>query len=282
MSRGRGAAVLVAGPGAAGSPLTSDAAADRAGRAGHRGEASEQTGESGQTGSRSEQIAADIRDAIRSGQLKRGVLYSSRELGERFGASRTPVREALLRLAELGLVRIERNRGARVLGQDGRGIVELCSLRVLLEPPACRSAAAVLTGRDDEALLAQYKIMEEYADSGPEYFAADERLHDLIMRAAGNLRLAKFVAELRQTLALDGRFSVPRYQPVRTALQDHWDIVEALGRRDGAAAERAMRKHIVRSGDLLVAHSSEDNRGLLAEWRRWVELAAPPDEKIVY
>jgi len=70
---------------------------------------------------KSEQIAADIRDAIRSGQLHRGVLYSSRELGERFGASRTPVREALLRLADLGLVRIERNRGARVLGPDGRG-----------------------------------------------------------------------------------------------------------------------------------------------------------------
>jgi len=222
--------------------------------------------------SKTEQIAEDIRDAIRAGQLTRGTLYSARELGERFGASRTPVREALLKLADVGLVKIERNRGARVLGPDGRGIVELCSLRVLLEPPACRSAAAVMTSRDDDALAAEFKIMETRADAGPEYFAADERLHDLIMRASGNLRLAKFVAELRQTLALDGRYSVPRYQTVEAALQDHWDIIEALRKRDGAGAELAMRKHIVRSGDLLVAHSAEDNRGLVAEWRRWVEV----------
>lgn len=222
--------------------------------------------------SKTEQIATDIRDAIRAGELTRGTLYSARELGERFGASRTPVREALLKLADLGLVKIERNRGARVLGPDGRGIVELCSLRVLLEPPACRSAAAVMTSRDDDALMAEFKIMETRADASPVYFAADERLHDLIMRASGNLRLAKFVAELRQTLALDGRYSVPKYQTVETALQDHWDIIEALRKRDGVGAELAMRKHIVRSGDLLVAHSSEDNRGLVAEWRRWVEI----------
>ncbi|MEV0281209.1 GntR family transcriptional regulator [Streptomyces sp. NPDC050610] len=229
----------------------------------------------GRADSKAEQIAAEIRDAIRLGKLQRGLLYSSRELGERFGASRTPVREALLKLADLGLVRIERNRGARVLGPDGRGIVELCSLRVLLEPPACRSAAAVMTSRDDEAMAAELAIMEERADGGPEYFAADERLHDLIMRASGNLRLAKFVAELRQTLALDGRHSVPEFQPVDTALKDHGAVVEALRRRDGAAAERAMRRHIVRSADLLVANSSEDSWGLVAEWRRWLEIAAP-------
>lgn len=229
--------------------------------------------------SKTEQIAAEIRDAIRSGQLRRGSLYSTRELSERFGVSRTPVREALLKLADLGLVEIERNRGARVLGPDGRGIVELCSLRVLLEPPAARAAAAVVTSVDDEALLEQYKIMEDRADGGPEYFAADERLHELVMRASGNGRLAKIVAELRQTLALDGRFTVPRYQPVDTALKDHWAIVDALRRRDGRAAESAMRRHLVRSGDLLVAHNSGDNRGLVAEWRRWLEIAVPEADR---
>ncbi|WP_433655601.1 GntR family transcriptional regulator [Nocardia sp. CA-128927] len=232
--------------------------------------------------SKSEQIAAEIRDAIRQGRLERGILYSSRELGERFGASRTPVREALLKLADLGLVKIERNRGARVLGQDGRGIVDLCSLRVLLEPPACRSAAAVMTSRDDEAMMTEYRIMERTADGGAEYFAADERLHELILQASGNRRLAKFVNELRQTLSLDGRRSVPRYQPVDTALKDHWAIIEALRKRDGVGAERAMRKHLVRSGDLLVAHSSDDNRGLVAEWRRWVSVSVPEGDQVTY
>ncbi|MFE3201745.1 GntR family transcriptional regulator [Embleya sp. NPDC059237] len=231
---------------------------------------------------KSEQIAAEIRDAIRFGTLQRGTLYSARELGERFGASRTPVREALLKLADLGLVRIERNRGARVLGPDGRGVVELCSLRVLLEPPACRSAAAVMTTRDDEELAAQLAIMAAHPDAGPEYFAADEKLHDVILRAGGNRRLAKFVGELRQTLALDGRLSVPRYQSVETALREHTDIVEALRRRDGVAAESAMRKHVVRSGELLVANTGEDSWGLVAEWRRWVGIAGTTGERPLF
>ncbi|WP_067830280.1 GntR family transcriptional regulator [Actinomadura kijaniata] len=232
-----------------------------------------------ESASRSELIATEIRDAIRAGELQRGVLYSSRELGERFGASRTPVREALLRLADLGLVRIEKNRGARILGQDGRGIVELCSLRLLLEPPAARAAAAVMTARDDAALAAEFETMKRLADGGAEYFAADERLHDLIMHAGGNVRLARFVAELRQTLSLDGRYSVPDHQPVEVALQDHLDIIEALADRDGAAAERAMRKHLLRSGTLLVEHAGADDRGLVAEWRRWVEIAVPEGER---
>lgn len=223
---------------------------------------------------KSEQIATDIRDAIRSGKLQRGGLYSARELGDRFGASRTPVREALLKLADLGLVRIERNRGARVLGTDGRGVVELCSLRVLLEPRAAHAAAAVWTARDDEVLAAEFKIMETRADGGPEYFAADERLHEHILRASGNERLARIVSDLRQTLTLDGWHSVPEHQPVEVALRDHWAIVEALRLRDGVRAEQAMREHLVRSGDLLVAHSSGDNRALMAEWRRWSDLVS--------
>ena len=68
---------------------------------------------------------------------------------------------------------------------------------------------------------------------------------------------------------------MPHHQPMDVALKDHKDIVDALMARDGVAAERAMRKHIVRSGDLLVAHSSENNRSLVAEWRRWLAIAAP-------
>lgn len=222
--------------------------------------------------SKAEQIATEIRDAIRTGDLQRGVLYSARELGERFGASRTPVREALLRLADLGVVGIERNRGARVLGTDGRGVVELCSLRLLLEPRAAHSAAKVWTAADDEALLAEYRTMEGLADGGEDYFAADERLHLHILRASGNERLARVVAEARRTLLVDGWHDVPDRQPVGLSLKDHWDVVEALQRRDGAGAELAMRKMLVRSGDALVAHASQGDRTLVAEWRRWVEL----------
>lgn len=230
--------------------------------------------------SKSVRIAAGIRDAIRSGELRRGSVYSARELGERFGASRTPVREALLRLADLGLVGIERGHGARVLGPDGHGVVELCSLRILLEPPACRSAAAVMSQRDDDELAAAFAVMAERADGGPEYFAADERLHLHILRAGGNRRLAEFVAELRQTLDLDNRHSVPRHQPVETALEDHHSILVALHDRDGEAAERAMRRHLVRSGDLLVATTSGDRRELVAEWRRWVAISGSADHLI--
>ena len=93
-----------------------------------------------------------LRAAIVDGRLEAGERYSVAQLAERFGVSRTPVREALLVLERQGVVRFERNRGVRVLETTAHDLEEVFALRLLLEVPATRRACALLT-RDDLAAL---------------------------------------------------------------------------------------------------------------------------------
>jgi DNA-binding GntR family transcriptional regulator len=85
-----------------------------------------------------DRVVHELRESIRSGVLRPGELYSVYQLAEQLQVSRTPVREGLLRLAEAGMVRFERNRGFRVLRSAPADIAGIFHLRLLLEVPAAR------------------------------------------------------------------------------------------------------------------------------------------------
>ncbi|GII95128.1 GntR family transcriptional regulator [Sinosporangium siamense] len=216
---------------------------------------------------KSDRLAIAIRDAIRRGELISGVLYSAQELGERFGASRTPVREALLRLADANLVKIERNRGARVLGSDIHDVVEVGALRLLLEPAATRVATLRMGEADHARLHAALDRMRELSDEPDAMFAADRDFHDIILRASGNRRLADMVAGLRETVVLHGRTTVPAARAVAQVIAEHTAIATAIVAGDQAAAERAMRHHLATTTGLLIADDPSAGHDLAA----WLE-----------
>src|SRR5262245_57785709 len=89
-----------------------------------------------------DQAVAAIRAAVRDGTLLPGQLYSAYQVAGYLGVSRSPVREALMRLAEAGMVTFERNRGFRIVVPGAADIAEVFQLRLLLEVPAARRAAA--------------------------------------------------------------------------------------------------------------------------------------------
>jgi len=89
----------------------------------------------------SENVLETVRTAGHDGVLTPGHLYSVYQLSEALGVSRSPVREALLRLAEVGLVRFERNRGFRILLPSPHEIAEMFAIRLALELPAVRRVA---------------------------------------------------------------------------------------------------------------------------------------------
>lgn len=89
-----------------------------------------------------DQVADAVRAAVRSGDLTPGRLYSAYQMADLLGVSRSPVREALLRLAEAGMVALERNRGFRIAVPGAREIAEVFHLRLLLEVPAVERVAA--------------------------------------------------------------------------------------------------------------------------------------------
>jgi DNA-binding GntR family transcriptional regulator len=204
-------------------------------------------------------LAARAHDAIRAaivdGRLAAGERYSVARLAERFGVSRTPVREALLLLERQGVVRFERNRGVRVLETSVHDLEEVFTLRLLLEVPATYRACALLTDDDLEALQHELDAMATLADDGDEnaFMAHDTRFHEIVLTAAGNRRLASVVGGLRDLVRFRGASTVGRSRDLESIHAEHVAVIAALRERDAALAAERMREHLVHTAQLLVA-----------------------------
>jgi DNA-binding GntR family transcriptional regulator len=201
-----------------------------------------------------DQVAAAIRDGVRSGRLVPGTLYSGYRLAEDLGVSRSPVREALLRLAETGMVVLERNRGFRVHRPGPREIAEVFHLRLLLEVPVVGRVAAAPPPGLAEALRRELAAMSRAAQEGdePTFMVHDRRLHDLVLSAGGNRRLAATVEHLRDVTRLLGASTVGRSRDLLAIAEEHEPVVRAIEAGDGAAAVAAMRDHLEHTGRLLL------------------------------
>lgn len=200
------------------------------------------------------QVTSAIREAILSGELKPGVLYSIGKLADELQVSRTPIREALLGVAEIGLVQVERGRGFRVVQQDAQHLANVFDLRLLLESPlAGRAAAAaddaLLTMLGDE--LDAMRAAARNADE-PQFIVHDRRFHDAILVAGGNDLLLSTVSNLRDSIATIGVSTVARLRTLDDIADEHVPILAAIVARDPKAAEAAMRAHVAHTGELMV------------------------------
>jgi len=220
-----------------------------------------------------EDVMERVRDAVYEGQLTPGVLYSGYQLAEELGVSRSPVREALLRLAEVGLVRFERNRGFRIVLPSPQEIAEIFAIRLALELPAVRRVA----GAPHPALQAQLRQelsnMERSATAGNGslFSVQDQRLHDLVLAAAGNTRARTIVNDLRDTTRLLGATSADRSRSLPDIHAEHRPVVEAILRADPAAADRALRWHLVHTGKLLVEQVAREHSDPRSTDQIWAE-----------
>ncbi|WP_019806982.1 GntR family transcriptional regulator [Saccharomonospora halophila] len=205
-------------------------------------------------------IFEELRSGIVSGELVPGTLYSVHDLAARLGVSRTPVREALIQLSERGMVRFERNRGARVLRTSLHDLEEVFALRLLLEVPATFRA----TGRQESGwaagLSANLAAMRAAADEHDEaaFMAADRRFHHTINAASGNLRLADHVDSLRDTILLRGTSTVDRSRGMHDILAEHARIHELIEAGQARAAAEAMREHLRHTARLLLGQESSE------------------------
>ena len=182
-----------------------------------------------------------IRGLIVSLELAPGALIDERELIERLGIGRTPVREALRRLALEQLVEVYPRRGMFVTPVDVRALARLSEVRAVLEPAAARLAAERATDADREELAL---LLSELDAGGSELIDLDERIHRAVYRAAHNDLLAVtleqyYVLALRiWSLALD------RAVELEAAVAEHRALLAAIHDGDGERAEETMRAHV--------------------------------------
>ena len=211
--------------------------------------------------STTERVLASLREAILTGTLAPGSLHSIYRLADEHGVSRTPVREAVLRLADAGLVTVERNRGVRVRGVTADDVREVFELRLVLEVPATAYAAQEADDAMVAGLRADLAAMREAADrDDAEAFEEHDRaLHGRLHAALGNVRLAEEVLALRASIQARGASTHHRSRGLAEVLQEHVPVVEAVAARDPRAAAARMREHLVHTATLLMRQADGED-----------------------
>jgi DNA-binding GntR family transcriptional regulator len=182
-----------------------------------------------------------IRELIVSLELAPGAVIDERDLIERLGIGRTPIREALRRLALERLVEVYPRRGMFVTGVDVRQLARLSEVRAVLEPEAARLAAERATEADRAHLD---ELLAELDAGESELMELDERIHRAVYRAAHNDLLE---STLEQYYALALRIwmlALERRQELEEAVEAHRDLVEAIRDGDGERAAEIMRDHV--------------------------------------
>jgi DNA-binding GntR family transcriptional regulator len=186
-----------------------------------------------------------ILEAILTGSLASGTELSEVALAAELGVSRTPIHEALRRLAADGLVDSLAHRQACVAHFSRQDIVEIYEMRSLLETAAAERAAKNL---DAAELVELREALDALADSGTRGWTSraldfDVRFHDLLAAATRNERLGAEIAKYRHLVRAFCRMSGTP-QNLRDAMHEHDRILQGLEARDPAAARRAMAAHI--------------------------------------
>lgn len=210
-----------------------------------------------------------LRDLIVAGELAPGGLYSMNELAAQLGVSRTPVAQAVARLVDEGMVRVEHRRGLRVLETSGHDLVEIYQIRLLLEPRATSRATSLMRRADHRRLERALRELHEVAE-GPanlrEYLRRDARFHHVILEAAGNRRLTEYVDTLRDLQMIRDLSTVYRTRPAADVVADHERIYERIRAGDPAGAQRQMHVHLATTYELLVVQETGETAAAYLSW----------------
>lgn len=191
-----------------------------------------------------------------SDSLRREIIGGDRVAGERLNevaianalnVSRGPVREAILRLANEGLVVVSPHRGAFVKTLDPQGVMDLFELRIALESEAAALAAQRITGVDLARLRSTQQQSSQLVDAHDDGFSNEVDLHDFIGRISMNTALSESVKNVNTELRLVRLRSGSNSSRAAEAVREHDEIIKQISVRDAKGAREAMRHHLRRS-----------------------------------
>ncbi|MFI0235317.1 GntR family transcriptional regulator [Streptomyces sp. NPDC016845] len=185
------------------------------------------------------QVLDALRSALLSGELAPGEVYSAPALGERFGVSATPVREAMQQLAQEGAVEVVPNRGFRVAERSARERAELSEVRGLIEAPVVLRLARTLPADRWASLRPAAEATVAAAACGELalYVDADRAFHRALLSLAGNEQLVRIADDLRRRMVWAGC-------DLRADAAQHVALLDALEEQDLAGAEHLVRRHL--------------------------------------
>ncbi|MFE9834110.1 GntR family transcriptional regulator [Streptomyces sp. NPDC005551] len=193
------------------------------------------------------QILDALRTALVAGELEPGEVYSAPVLGERFGVSATPVREAMQQLAVEGAVEVVPNRGFRVVERCARELAELAEVRALIEVPVMLRLARTVPAAHWAELRPLAEATARAASTGDRasYAEYDRAFHRAVLALAGNEQLLRIADDLHrraQWPLAGGPVSRGRADLVADAAE-HTALLDALTAQDLAVVQSLVREH---------------------------------------
>jgi DNA-binding GntR family transcriptional regulator len=200
-----------------------------------------------------------IREAILDRRFPPRMRLNVEELALQLGVSLTPVRSAIQLLAAEGLVDVHSRSGTFVATISRRELEETFEIRCALECLAAEKAAERLTDKDIEQARKLYDVMLRLRKTEAQRKIHDEAnfdLHEIIIRASGNQRLADIYESLQAHIAMCRlhRLDESWHSRLPQEQKEHKEIVEAMEKRDAKALVKALRSHILRAKDALLEH----------------------------
>ncbi len=192
------------------------------------------------------QVCSFLRREIIAGVLLPRALLSEQELSQRFGVSRTPIREALIKLCQENLVEIYPQYGSFVAPIKLRDVFDSQFVREALECAAIERAIERIDAAQAKALgaiLRRQRLMQR-ADDEAAFFIADERMHAFIMEIAGHPHAWRQVESAKAQMDRVRHLTMRLPRKLSSVVAEHEAIVDRLIDRDRAGALEAMRIHV--------------------------------------
>jgi DNA-binding GntR family transcriptional regulator len=192
-----------------------------------------------------------IENEIIEGRFFPGERLDETLLAERYGVSRTPIREALHSLSASGFVEVRPHRGAVVAEIGPERLLEMFEVMAELEALCARAAARRMTEADYRVLVAAHETSAESVRAGDSdrYYYDNERFHLAIYAASHNDFLAEQTRILHRRLQPYRRLQLRVRNRMTTSYQEHCEIIEAIRAGNGELAAQILRAHVLIQGE---------------------------------
>jgi DNA-binding GntR family transcriptional regulator len=202
----------------------------------------------------SEHIRVILIEEITTGQIPPRTVLDEAQIGERFKASRTPVREALRQLEAAGLVEIRPRRGVVVLPLTRRKLSEMFEVTAEVEAMCARFATNRITALERYEIIALHESAANLVEDNDvdKYDEFNIRFHDAIYKATHNNFLIEQASQLRVRLLPFRRTQLRQEGRVQASHAEHNLLVKAMTRGDSAEAAIIMREHMLNASDAVM------------------------------
>lgn len=206
-----------------------------------------------------------LRKAILTGQLKPGDRLMEVHLAKRLGVSRTPIREAIHKLEQEGLVTMIPRRGAEVARITERSLQDVLEVRRALDELSVELACERITAEQIGELTKACEQFEQATHSGDTAAVAkaDVAYHDIIVKAAGNRRLQQLVNNLAEQMYRYRFVYLKDISQHEMLVKEHQEILQYIRKRDKEGASQAARKHIDNQENSIIRQIRLENQSVI-------------------